>query len=114
MAGDGTSCSLPGLEPEQSHVAVHRNVIWEHRKQLIEPSEHDESKIEDHPEYTLVTFTPAKSSSKTMSSHRRGIISVLVRVAGGVEAEASPSNSTELSDQKSISINGALSALLAL
>ncbi|KAJ5840986.1 uncharacterized protein N7525_006174 [Penicillium rubens] len=74
--------------------------IWQDRKQVTKPSGHNAGKLEDHPEYRLLPFTPQGAPSKMTSLSHRG------------QVEASTMNATEPTDQKWISTNDALAALL--
>jgi hypothetical protein len=123
MVGDGTSFTLwtkiwaeecrraQGLEildPVQLPDA-----IWDDREQMIKPSGRNEGKLEDHPEYTLLPFTPPGPPPKLTSlSHRGQVFYFSPESLAALKADASPSNATKPSDQKWISTNDALSALL--
>ena len=46
--------------------------IWQDRKQVTKPSGHNAGKLEDHPEYRLLPFTPQGAPSKMTSLSHRG------------------------------------------
>jgi hypothetical protein len=87
--------------------------IWKDRDQVTQPSGKNAGKIEDHPEYTLLPFTPPGAPPKMLSTKHCGqIFYFSPESLEALKAEASPANATEPSDQKWISTNDALSALL--
>jgi hypothetical protein len=87
--------------------------IWTDRAQVTKPSGRNSGKIEDHPEYTLLPFTPPGAPPKMTSlSHRGQVFYFSPESLAALKEEASPANATEPSDQKWISTNDALAALL--
>ena len=68
--------------------------------------------LADHPEYTLLPFTPTEAPPKRISHNRRCQIYFSPELLSAFKADASPTNTTEPSDQEWISTNDALSALL--
>ncbi|PYI31308.1 hypothetical protein BP00DRAFT_177118 [Aspergillus indologenus CBS 114.80] len=123
MAGDGNSFSTwttiwaeecrraQGLEivaPIQLPDAV-----WKDREQVTKPSGRNAGELENHPEYTLLHFTPPGAPPKMTSLNHRGQVFYFSPDSlAALKVEASPGNATEPSDQKWISTNDALSALL--
>ncbi|RAL07951.1 uncharacterized protein BO97DRAFT_462263 [Aspergillus homomorphus CBS 101889] len=123
MAGDGNSFStwtaiwaeescraqgIPITDPVQLPDA-----IWADRKQVMRRSGRNPGKIENHPEYTLIPFTPPGAPPKMTSLNHRGqVFYFSPESLAALKAEASPANATVTSDQKWISTNDALSALL--
>ncbi|CAI7573844.1 unnamed protein product [Penicillium discolor] len=87
--------------------------IWQDRERVTKPSGDTAGKLENHPEYTLLPFTPPGAPPKMTSlSHCGQIFYFSPESLAGLKAEASPVNATEPSDQKWISTNDALAALL--
>ncbi|CAI7662037.1 unnamed protein product, partial [Penicillium palitans] len=123
MAGDGTSfytwmkvwaeeCrraeGLQISDPVQLPEA-----IWKDRELVTRPSGRNAGKLENHPEYTLLSFTPPGAPPKMTSPNHRGqIFYFSPESLATLKADASPANATEPSDQKWTSTNDALSALL--
>ncbi|KAL4960511.1 transferase family-domain-containing protein [Aspergillus stella-maris] len=123
MAGDGTSFYVwtkiwaeecrraQGIEITEP--AELPEAIWKDREQVKKPLGHNKGRLEDHPEYTLLPFTPPGAPPKMMSLSHRGLVFYFSPESlAALKAEASPANATEPSDQSWISTNDALSALL--
>ncbi|KAJ5743639.1 hypothetical protein N7533_008509 [Penicillium manginii] len=123
MAGDGTSFHIwtkvwaeecrraQGLEISQPVELP--DAICKDRESVMKSSGQNEGKIEDHPEWTLLPFTPPGAPPKMVSPNHRGQVFYFSRESLiSLKAEASPSNATKPSGQKWISTNDALSALL--
>lgn len=122
MVGDSTSfytwtkiwaegCRLAqGLEPLDP---VELPALCEDRERVMKPSGRNSGTLEDHPEYTLLPFTPTEAPPKMISLNHRGqIFYFSPESLAALKADASPMYATEPSDQKWISTNDALSALL--
>lgn len=123
MVGDGKSfytwmkvwaeeCRrIQGLEiPEPVSLPT---AIWSDRERVMKSSGRNAGLLENHPEYTLLPFTPPGPPPKMVSPYHRGQVFYFSPAAlEALKAEASPANATQLSDQKWISTNDALSALL--
>ncbi|KAF4760295.1 hypothetical protein N7455_012731 [Penicillium solitum] len=89
------------------------DAIWQDRERVTKPSGDTAGKLESHPEYTLLPFTPPGAPPKMTSlSHRGQVFYFSPESLAALKAEASPVNATEPSDQKWISTNDALAALL--
>ncbi|KAL1982376.1 hypothetical protein VTN96DRAFT_1407 [Rasamsonia emersonii] len=87
--------------------------IFSDRERLMKPSGRNPGSLKDHPEYTLLPFTPPGAPPKMLSPNHRGQVFYFSPAAlASLKAEASPANATEPSDQAWISTNDALSALL--
>ncbi|KAJ5779902.1 hypothetical protein N7457_007622 [Penicillium paradoxum] len=123
MAGDGTAfytwtkiwaeeCRrAQGLEI--LNAADLPDAIWKDRELVMRSSGRNAGKLEDHPEYTLLPFTPPGPPPKMTSlSHRGQIFYFSPESLAALKADASPGNATKPSEQKWISTNDALSALL--
>ncbi|TDZ54430.1 Acyltransferase BOA11 [Colletotrichum trifolii] len=83
------------------------------RQRIMKPSGKSKGRPEDHPQYTILPFTPQGMPPNMLSDKHRGQVfyfspDSLVRL----KAEASPRNATQPSQQTWISTNDALSALL--
>ncbi|KAJ6189971.1 hypothetical protein N7519_004879 [Penicillium mononematosum] len=88
-------------------------VIWQDREQVTKPSGYNAGKPEDHPEYSLLPFTPQGAPPKMTSLNHRGqVFYFSPESLAALKAEASPANATEPTDQKWISTNDAFAALL--
>lgn len=123
MAGDGTSFQTwtkvwaeecrraQGLEILQPFELA--DAICKDRESVMKASGRNKGNIEDHPEYTLLPFTPPGAPPKMVSPNHRGqVFYFSPESLKALKAEASPCNATKPSDQKWISTNDALSALL--
>lgn len=87
--------------------------LWVDRETVMKPSGRNSGKIEDHPEYTLLPFTPTEAPPKMISPNHRGqVFYFSPESLSKLKADASPTNTTEPSDLEWISTNDALSALL--
>lgn len=83
------------------------------RQRLLKPTGKNQGRPEDHPEYTIIPFTPPGMPPKMLSEKHRGqVFYFSPESLARLKAEASPSNATEPSNQKWVSTNDALSALL--
>ncbi|OQE31413.1 hypothetical protein PENSTE_c001G01221 [Penicillium steckii] len=123
MAGDGTSfhtwtkvwaeeCrQAQGLhisEPIELAEAVCKD-----RERVMRSSGRNKGNIEDHPAWTVLPFTPPGAPPKMVSPNHRGqVFYFSPESLEALKAEASPRNTSEPSDQKWISTNDALSALI--
>ncbi|KAK2799590.1 hypothetical protein FQN50_008428 [Emmonsiellopsis sp. PD_5] len=123
MAGDGTSFYTwtkiwaEGCRRAQGLDVPHPiqlpEAIWKDRERVMEPSGRNAGRLDDHPEYTLLPFTPPGVPPKMLSlSHRGQVFYFSPESLAALKAEASPANATQPSDQPWISTNDALSALL--
>ncbi|KAJ5710599.1 hypothetical protein N7488_004755 [Penicillium malachiteum] len=81
--------------------------IWKDREQFMKPSGRNNGRIEDHPEYTLLPFT-----LPPLACHRGQVYYFSPESLARLKADASPVYATQPTDQKWISTNDALSALL--
>ncbi|KAL4913545.1 hypothetical protein BDW62DRAFT_214113 [Aspergillus aurantiobrunneus] len=89
------------------------DAIWNDRQQVMRPLRDNAGKLEDHPEYTLLAFTPAGAPPKMLSpSHRGQVFYFSSESLAALKAESLPAHATEPSDQSWISTNNALSALV--
>ncbi|PIG85466.1 hypothetical protein AARAC_007094 [Aspergillus arachidicola] len=120
--GDGTSyftwmkvwakeCRAQGLsipEPVELPPAVVRD-----QERVMRSSGRNPGLLENHPEYTLLPFTPSSATPKMMAqSHSAQVFYFSPESLQELKAEASPVHASVPSDQKWISTNDALSALL--
>lgn len=123
MAGDGTSFyTWTKLWAEGCRRAQRLEIpdpiqlpeaIWKDRELVTKSSGRNAGKLENHPEYTLIPFTPPGAPPKMLSTNHRGqVFYFSPESLAALKAEASPANATQPSDQKWISTNDALSALL--
>ncbi|KAJ5781988.1 uncharacterized protein N7518_010471 [Penicillium psychrosexuale] len=123
MAGDGTTFyTWTNIWAEECRRAqgleildpIHLpEAIWQDREQVTKPTGHNAGKLENHPEYTLLPFTPPGPPPKMSSlSHCGQIFYFSPESLAKLKAEASPANATKPTDQKWISTNDALAALL--
>ncbi|KAK6214641.1 hypothetical protein LQW54_004149 [Pestalotiopsis sp. IQ-011] len=89
------------------------STIFTDRERLMNPSGAHAGNFEDHPEYTLLPFTPPGPPPKMLSTDHRGQVFYFSREAlQALKEEASPSKATQPSERTWISTNDALSALL--
>jgi hypothetical protein len=89
------------------------SALWTDREQVKKPSGTNQGRMADHPEYTLLPFSPTGAPPKMLSPHHRGQIFYFSPEAlKMLKSEASPANTTEVSDQKWVSTMDAVSALL--
>lgn len=87
--------------------------LWKDREQAINPPAQYKGKLEDHPEYILLPFTPTEMPPKMLTTTHRGqIFYISPESLAKLKQEADPSNATESSDQKWISTNDAICALI--
>ncbi|KAJ5170012.1 Transferase [Penicillium coprophilum] len=123
MVGDGTTFyTWTSIWAEESRRAQGLKIpdpiqlpeaIWADRAQVTKSSGRNAGKIENHPEYTLLPFTPPGAPPKMTSlSHRGQVFYFSPESLAALKEEASPNNATEPSDQKWISTNDAIAALL--
>ncbi|KAI9741125.1 MAG: hypothetical protein M1834_002838 [Cirrosporium novae-zelandiae] len=84
------------------------------RERIMEGSGRNEGKLENHPEYTLLPFTPPGAPPKMLSpSHRGEIFYFSPKALAELKKDASPKHATTPpTDVTWISTNDALSALL--
>lgn len=83
------------------------------RRRVSKPSGHNKGRAEDHPEYTILPFTPPGPSPAMLSSTFRGQIFYFSPSSlQALKAKASPVNTTKPTEQKWISTNDAFSALM--
>ncbi|KAM0338690.1 hypothetical protein ACHAPU_011248 [Fusarium lateritium] len=81
------------------------------RQRVTKPSGRNEGLAEDHPEYTVLPFTPMGASPAMLSSTCRGWVFYFSPSSlQALNAEASPANATEPTDQQWISTNDAFLA----
>lgn len=122
VAGDGTSFYVwtkawaEGCRRAQGIYQTNEKVpdaIWRDRSQFIKSSGRNPGRIEDHPEYTLLPFTPPGMPPKMTSLNHRGQVYYFSPESlAALKEDASPANATKPTDQSWISTNDALSALL--
>mgnify|MGYP002718826491 FL=1 len=123
MAGDGTSFyTWMEVWAEECRRAAGLNIsdavqlpeaLWKDRESVMRPSGRNTGKLENHPEYTLLPFTPLGAPPKMASPNHRGqIFYFSPESLAALKADASVTNATKPSDHKWISTNDALSALL--
>ncbi|KAF9872957.1 enoyl- hydratase isomerase family [Colletotrichum karsti] len=99
---------LPITDPFNLDEALIRD-----RQRIMKPSGNNKGSPEDHPEYTILPFTPQGAPPKMLSEEHRGqVFYFSPESLARLKAEASPQNATEPSKQAWISTNDALSALL--
>ncbi|KAI9830647.1 MAG: hypothetical protein M1819_005457 [Sarea resinae] len=80
---------------------------------IMQGTERDKGRIEDHPEYTLLPFSVQGAPPKMLSpTHRARVFHFTTAALAQLKKDASPENATKPSDFKWISTNDALSALL--
>ncbi|KAF9779697.1 hypothetical protein IL306_001293 [Fusarium sp. DS 682] len=83
------------------------------RERVTRPSGHNKGLAEDHPEYTILPFTPTGASPAMLSTTFRGQVFYFSPSAlAFLKAEASPVHATKPTDQQWISTNDAFSALM--
>lgn len=122
LSGDGTlffawtriwadACRrAQGFEDDPLNLPI---AMWEDREQVRKSSGRNAGKIEDHPEWTILPFTPTSPPPKLISPNHRGQIFYFSEASlESLKAEASPANATGSHDQQWVSTNDALSALL--
>lgn len=125
MVGDGKSfyiwtkvwadecCRAYTQTPEAQTPVTLPEAIWHDRERIMNPSGRNTGLLKDHPEYTLLLFTPTGVPPKLLSPTHRGQIFYFSPAAlKALKAEAAPDRATVSSDQSWISTNDALSALL--
>jgi hypothetical protein len=104
-------CRAQGLEISEPVELA--EAMLSDRERVMKPSGRNPGSLENHPEYTLLPFTPQGAPPKMLSPDHRGQVFYFSPAAlAALKAEASPANATEPSDQTWISTNDALSALL--
>ncbi|KAL5337378.1 hypothetical protein BJX70DRAFT_409280 [Aspergillus crustosus] len=124
LSGDGTSWFIwtqiwadacrrfQGFEGAPVSVTLPAQ-IWTDRERVREPSGRNLGRIQDHPELTILPFTPTAPPAKMLSDTHRGQIFYFSREAlEALKREAAPENATERHGQEWVSTNDALSALL--
>ncbi|KAK3313995.1 trichothecene 3-o-acetyltransferase [Apodospora peruviana] len=83
------------------------------RERVMKPSGRNPGRVQDHPEYTILPFTPQGPPPKMLSASHRGQIFYFSKESlAALKAEAAPANASDPTDQTWISTNDALSALL--
>ncbi|KAF4973593.1 hypothetical protein FSARC_167 [Fusarium sarcochroum] len=83
------------------------------REIVTKPSGRNKGRAEDHPEYTILPFTPPGPSPAMLSSTFRGQVFYFSPSSlAALKAEASPANANKPTDQQWISTNDAFSALM--
>ncbi|KAL0932082.1 enoyl- hydratase isomerase family [Colletotrichum truncatum] len=83
------------------------------RQRVMSPSGENKGQIEDHPEYTVLPFTPQGMPPNMLSENHRGqVFYFSPESLARLKAEASPQNATVPTKQTWISTNDALAALL--
>lgn len=126
LVGDGASFQLwlkiwaDGCRRAQQHGSLNPlyldEAIWKDREVLMKPSGRNKGRPEDHPEYTVVDVLPPPAGpppEETMDGNQRAqLFHFSPESLQALKEEASPENCTEPSDQKWISTNDAVSALL--
>lgn len=87
--------------------------IFDDRKLVMRSSGRHKGRLEDHPEYTLIPFTPQGPPPKMASPDHRGQVFYFSPAAlAALKAEAWPDRATQPTSERWISTNDALSALL--
>lgn len=122
MVGDGTSFHTwmkvwaEGCRHAQgdSTVTVELpDALWSDRQSVEKSSGRSKGLIENHPEYTVLPFTPPGAPPKMLSPDHRGQVFYFSPEAlAALKADASPAHATQPTDQAWISTNDAISALL--
>jgi hypothetical protein len=83
------------------------------RQRVTRPSGNNKGRVEDHPEYTILPFTPTGTSPAMLSTTFRGqVFYFSPQSLAALKAEAAPANATRATDQRWISTNDAFSALM--
>ncbi|KAM0231783.1 hypothetical protein ACHAPO_008364 [Fusarium lateritium] len=83
------------------------------RQHVTQPSGNNKGRAEDHPEYTVLPFTPTGASPAMLSTTFRGqVFYFSPESLSALKAEAAPANATIETDQQWISTNDAFSALM--
>ncbi|KAK6209737.1 hypothetical protein QIS74_11321 [Colletotrichum tabaci] len=89
------------------------DVLLRDRQRLMKPTGKNPGRAQDHPEYTILPSTPQGMPPNMLSEDHRGqMFYFSPESLARLKAEASPTNATEPTEQKWISTNDALSALL--
>ncbi|KAF4957000.1 hypothetical protein FGADI_3412 [Fusarium gaditjirri] len=89
------------------------NAMLFDREHVTKHSGRNKGRVEDHPEYTVLPFTPTGASPAMLSTTFRGRIFYFSPSAlAFLKAEASPLHTTKPTDQQWISTNDAFSALM--
>ncbi|GIJ91140.1 hypothetical protein Asppvi_010105 [Aspergillus pseudoviridinutans] len=122
LSGDGTSWYIwtkiwadacrraQGFEGESLNLPEE---IWGDRERVRKSSGRNAGNTKNHPEWTILPFTPTSPPPKMMSPNHRGQIFYFSKDSlKALKAEASPANATESHGQQWVSTNDALSALL--
>ncbi|KAM0288935.1 hypothetical protein ACHAO9_006443 [Fusarium lateritium] len=83
------------------------------RQRVTKPSYRNKGRAENHPEYTVLPFTPTGASPAMLSSTFRGQVFYFSPSSlQALKDKASPINTTKPTDQQWISTNDAFSALM--
>lgn len=122
MAGDGTTFytwtqiwaeECRRAQGSETQLTEFPDSMLTDREGLMKASGHNEGNPEKHPEYVILPFTPQGAPPKMLSDAHRGLVFYFSPEAlTELKAEASPANATDKTDQKWVSTNDALSALL--
>ncbi|CAG8232326.1 unnamed protein product [Penicillium salamii] len=123
LAGDGASFHLwmkiwaDGCRRAQNESSQPLDLdpaIWNDREALMKPSGCNKGRLEDHAEYTLLDTIPTGGlpAKATDPNQRSQVFYFSPESLRALKEEASPINCTQGSDQKWISTNDAVSALL--
>ncbi|KAJ4249829.1 hypothetical protein NW762_012172 [Fusarium torreyae] len=100
-----------GLDVQTSSVVD--DAMIADREIVTRPSGRNKGRAEDHPEYTILPFTPPGPSPAMLSSTFRGQVFYFSPSSlAALKAEAAPANANKPTDQQWISTNDAFSALM--
>lgn len=94
---------------------VFDSAMWTDREQIMKPSGKNAGRPEDHPEYTVLPFTPPGMPPKMLSdAHRGKVFYFSPEALKELKAEADPKTKAlqDIGGQDWVSTNDALSALL--
>ncbi|KAI1080803.1 hypothetical protein F5B20DRAFT_94971 [Whalleya microplaca] len=87
--------------------------IFTDREKFMKPSGRNAGKVEDHPEFTVLPFTPPGLPPKiTSREHHAQIVYFSAEAREKLKADASPANATRPTDVEWISSNDAVAALV--
>ncbi|CAJ2503151.1 Uu.00g105450.m01.CDS01 [Anthostomella pinea] len=89
------------------------DVFFTDREKHMKPSGRNAGRVKDHPEVMVLPFTPPGFPPKMISREHVGqVFRLTAEQLAALKADASPTNATEPTDQKYVSSNDALSALM--
>jgi hypothetical protein len=89
------------------------DVFFTDREKHMKPSGRNAGKPEDHPEVIVLPFTPGGAPPKMTSREHVGqVFRLTAEQLAALKADAAPANASDPSDQKFVSTNDALSALM--